>query len=60
MSKGITGFVRETGNEMKKVSWPSREQIQESTVVTIATCLVISGLVFVIDFVFTKIFGFLF
>lgn len=60
MSKGLVGFVRETGNEMKKVSWPSREQVQESTIVTIATCLIISLLVFGIDYIFTQIFSFLF
>lgn len=60
MAKGITGFIRETGDEMKKVSWPSRDQVQESTLVTIATCLIISAFVFVVDFVFTKIFSVLF
>lgn len=60
MSKGLSGFVRETGNEMKKVSWPTRDQVQESTIVTIATCLIISLLVFGIDYVFTQVFGFLF
>jgi preprotein translocase subunit SecE len=34
---------------MKKVSWPTKEQLRESTMVVVATCLVFAALVFVID-----------
>ena len=60
MKQNIGTFVREVGNEMKKVSWPKKEQLQESTIVTIVVCLIIALFVFLIDFVFSKLFGFLF
>jgi preprotein translocase subunit SecE len=46
----IKGFVNEVVKEMKKVSWPTREQLKESTVVVIATTLIITAIVYVIDF----------
>lgn len=60
MKQNIGTFVREVGNEMKKVSWPKKEQLQESTVVVIVVCLLIALFVFIVDFVFSKLFGFLF
>jgi preprotein translocase subunit SecE len=42
-------FFTDVSKEMKKVSWPTREQLRESTMVVIVTCLIITGIVFVID-----------
>ena len=60
MKQNIVGFVQGVGNEMKKVSWPSKEQLQESTLITISFVLFISALVFLVDWIFTKIFTFIF
>ncbi len=60
MKQSIGTFVREVGNEMKKVSWPKKEQLQESTIITIVTCAIITAFVYVIDLVFTQIFTFIF
>lgn len=49
MVEGIRQFFIDVNKEMKKVSWPSREQLQESTVVVVVTCLVIATIVFIID-----------
>jgi preprotein translocase subunit SecE len=45
---------------MKKVSWPTREQLQESTIVVVVTCLVIAGIVFVIDQGMTQVMSLIF
>ncbi len=42
-------FFTEVNKEMRKVSWPTREQLRESTLVVIVTCLIITSVVFVID-----------
>lgn len=42
-------FFLDVSKEMKKVSWPTRDQLRESTVVVIVTCLIITAIVFVID-----------
>ncbi len=60
MKQNIGGFVREVGNEMKKVSWPKKEQLQESTIITIVTCAIISIFVYVVDLAFTWLFGLMF
>lgn len=60
MKQNIGSFVREVGNEMKKVSWPKREQLWESTIVTIVVCLIIATFVYIVDMIFTGIFGLLF
>jgi preprotein translocase subunit SecE len=59
MKQNIVGFVQGVGNEMKKVSWPNKDQLQESTLVTISFVLFIALLVFIVDFILTRIFGFL-
>ncbi|KXK57776.1 MAG: preprotein translocase subunit SecE [Chlorobi bacterium] len=60
MKQTIVGFVRDVSSEMKKVSWPTKEQLQESTAVTIVVCLCVVVMVGVADFVLTKLFGLLF
>ena len=49
MVKKIKEFVNDVVKEMKKVSWPSKEQLKESTTVVIVTTLIITTIVFVID-----------
>ncbi len=53
-------FFTDVSKEMKKVSWPTRDQLRESTVVVVVTCLVITGVVFVIDQAMTQIMNLIF
>ncbi|MCO6466035.1 MAG: preprotein translocase subunit SecE [Bradyrhizobiaceae bacterium] len=53
-------FLTEVNKEMKKVSWPTREQLRESTIVVITTTLLITTLVFVIDQLATQLMNLLF
>ena len=47
-------FLKEVIAELRKVAWPSRQEVMAySTVVLIAT-IVIAALIFVMDFVFTQ------
>ena len=48
----ITGFFTDVNKEMKKVTWPSREQLIEATLVTMALVVVFSIFVFGVDKVF--------
>ncbi len=41
----------DTEGELKKVSWPSKEEIRRYTIVVIASVIFIGGLVYVVDFV---------
>ena len=48
--KRITQFFHEVRVEMKKVSWPTRDQMTAFTVVTLVTSLALTGFVFALDF----------
>lgn len=42
-------FVKEVRSELSKVSWPTREELRDSTVVVIVTVLIVAAYVGVID-----------
>jgi len=48
-------FFADVAKEMKKVSWPTKEQLRESTIVVIITCVIISTIVFIIDQAMTQV-----
>ncbi len=51
----IKEFTNEVVTEMKKVSWPTKEQLRESTVVVIVVSLIITGFVLIVDQIMTGI-----
>ncbi len=55
MIGNIKKFSNEVVVEMKKVSWPTKEQLKESTIVVIVVSAIITVLVSVMDWVFTSI-----
>ena len=50
MIGGIAQFVRETRQELKKVSWPTREELVGSTVLVVVTTFILAAFIGVIDF----------
>jgi preprotein translocase subunit SecE len=52
-------FMIATEGEMKKVSWSSRREIVGSTKVVIITTLILAGILFGVDLVFTVLFRWL-
>lgn len=45
----MMNYFHETGQEMRRVSWPTIAELKESTIVVIATVAVVTFFVFVID-----------
>jgi preprotein translocase subunit SecE len=45
----IIGFFTDIVKEMKKVTWPTREELKESTMVVIATSLIFAVFVYAVD-----------
>ena len=37
------GFLKETGSEMKKVSWPTKKDVAKYTLATLMFCLIVVG-----------------
>lgn len=49
MKDKIIGFFTDIVKEMKKVTWPKREELKESTMVVIATSLIFAVFVYAVD-----------
>ncbi|MBU2501312.1 MAG: preprotein translocase subunit SecE [bacterium] len=45
----FTAYLRETTQEMKRVSWPGMAELKESTIVVLITVTVITILLFAAD-----------
>ncbi len=45
----LTQYLRETGQEMKRVSWPGKQELKESTIVVLVTVTVIMVFLFIVD-----------
>jgi preprotein translocase subunit SecE len=51
---GIRQFLKEVRAELKKVAWPSRQEVIAYAVVVLVTVTVLTAIVFGMDFVVTK------
>ncbi|GAB4292764.1 MAG: preprotein translocase subunit SecE [Ignavibacteriaceae bacterium] len=56
MKEKIVGFFEDVVKEMKKVTWPTREELKESTTVVIVVCLIIAAFTYVIDMLLNQVF----
>ena len=48
-------FFRETKSEMKKVSWPSKDQLVRNTVVILAFVIIMTIVLSLVDFGFERL-----
>ncbi len=55
MKEKIIAFVTDTVKEMKKVTWPSRDELRESTMIVLVVCGVIATFIFGVDWVVSNI-----
>jgi preprotein translocase subunit SecE len=56
MKEKIVNFFNDVVKEMKKVTWPTTDELKESTVVVIVVCLVIAAFTYIIDMAINTIF----
>ncbi|MGA9407213.1 MAG: preprotein translocase subunit SecE [Bacteroidota bacterium] len=49
MKDKIIGFVADVYKEMSKVTWPKRDELQDSTILVIVVCLIIAAFVYLVD-----------
>jgi len=52
---GVKNYFQELQMEMRRVTWPSRKQVQATTVVVIATVFAFAAYFFVVDAVFSRL-----
>ncbi len=53
-------FIVEVQKEMKKVSWPTREQLKESTIVVLTITFILTVFIYLVDFSLDKVIGLIF
>ena len=49
MKEKIIAFFADVYKEMSKVTWPKREELQDSTVLVLVVCLIIAAFVYFVD-----------
>lgn len=56
----ITQYVNDVQQELSKVSWPTREELIETTMVVMVICAICSVFVFGVDVILSKLLGLIF
>ena len=56
----IQRYISETIGELRKVSWPTRQEATNLTVIVIIVTLAMSTFLGLLDFLFSRFFGLLF
>ena len=60
LTERIRTFFKEVQVEIRKVSWPTRNELRDSTIVVIATVLIVAAYVGAVDRVLGAAIGLLF
>jgi preprotein translocase subunit SecE len=55
----IGNYLRGVRVEMAKVNWPSREELMESTVVTLVLSLILALFIFSADLIISRVINFI-
>jgi preprotein translocase subunit SecE len=55
----IRGFLGEVRSETKKVSWPKRSELRESTMVVVVSVFIITVFISIVDLAINKSLNFL-
>ncbi len=54
MKEKIISFFAEVYKELAKVTWPKKEELQESTIIVLVVCLIIALFIYLVDTVVSK------
>jgi preprotein translocase subunit SecE len=55
MKEKIIKFFEDVVKEMKKVTWPTKDELLESTKIVIVVCIMLSGFAYVIDMLISQV-----
>jgi preprotein translocase subunit SecE len=56
MKEKIIGFFDDVVKEMKKVTWPTKAELKESTTIVIVVCLILAAFTYIIDMAVQAVF----
>jgi preprotein translocase subunit SecE len=55
MKEKIKKFFEDIVKEMKKVTWPTKAELMESTKIVIVVCIILAGFTYVIDMLINQV-----
>jgi preprotein translocase subunit SecE len=55
MKEKIINYYNDMLREMKKVTWPTRDELKESTTIVVVLCLILAVFTYAIDMSITQI-----
>jgi preprotein translocase subunit SecE len=55
MKEKIKKFFEDIVKEMKKVTWPTKAELMESTKIVIVVCIILAGFTYVIDMIINQV-----
>ena len=55
MKEKIIKFFEDVLKEMRKVTWPTKAELFESTKVVIIVCIILAGFTYVIDMIINQV-----
>ncbi|MDD5218197.1 MAG: preprotein translocase subunit SecE [Candidatus Omnitrophica bacterium] len=55
MLGGIVNFLKETKQELNNVTWPSREELTQATLMVIVTTFILAAFIGAVDFCLSTI-----
>jgi preprotein translocase subunit SecE len=55
MKEKIKLFFEDVVKEMKKVTWPTKAELFESTKIVIVVCIILAGFTYVIDMIINQV-----
>ena len=56
----IRDYTKDVGAELRKVSWPTRDELRDSTVVVIVTVLLVAAFIGIVDQILNRAVALLF
>lgn len=57
MMEKVLGYIRESRAELKKVTWPTKQQLWYSTIIVIVVSAIASAYLGLVDLILTGIFS---
>ncbi len=55
MKEKITDFINGVTKEMKKVTWPTKDELKDSTTIVLVSTVILALFIAAVDMVFTEI-----
>jgi preprotein translocase subunit SecE len=55
MKDKIVKFFEDVLKEMRKVTWPTKNELMESTKIVIVVCMILAGFTYIIDMIINQV-----